>query len=446
MKVINNMDNKLLKLMSSVVLKPLFSHNIDYNYYEDRFKFILDMDFGDDLTLNIGDGGELSLKSQGESSEDFWDAKYSRFRPYNVSDGVLTVDISGDLIAGMDFAIKGWFTGYEYLSQLADRVEKDNEVHTVNMIIDSGGGHAKKCSETSEKFYELKKTKEVNAFVDGSAYSAAYFLASSAKNIYLNEDSGTGSVGCLVVHSDYSEAYKKEGIKNTIYRSDELKAIVNHIEPLSEEASKKLKNSVDKMADLFKLKVARNRDLSYDDVCKTRGDTFDCEESLKIGFADKIYSVKQFTEDRKKTKETHSENIQMSENEIVAQNNQNTDLVKEALAESKKRIDKILNCEEAKNRQKMALHLAVSTELSFEDVVNILKISPEEKVFETKNAGEFSSMMEKDETVVEDSEEAPTQSKSTIRGLSLEETGGRSLEELQLLAAKIPSTYLRKGN
>ena len=97
---------------------------------------------------------------------------------------------------------------------------------------------------------------------------------------------GTGSIGVICMHVDYSKALAGMGIKVTMIRYGEHKAEGSETEPLSDWAMGKLQGDIDTMGELFVETVARNRDMSAKKIKATEAATFLGKEGVDIGLAD----------------------------------------------------------------------------------------------------------------------------------------------------------------
>jgi protease-4 len=110
------------------------------------------------------------------------------------------------------------------------------------------------------------------------------------------EDSVTsevGSIGVLLVYTDYSKYLEKEGMVVTIFRADgsEDKALMNGIEPLSSELIAEIKSSLNDCRKVFLGYVKRGRvgKLQSDEVFS--GKMYGKKDALRLGLVDGIGSL-----------------------------------------------------------------------------------------------------------------------------------------------------------
>lgn len=219
---------------------------------------------------------------------DFEDTDISQYRPYRVVDGVLHVPVRGVLLNGFPFAYGSWATGYEYVTAAIERGVADADVHTIALLIDSGGGMVTGCFPCADVIYEARASKRVVAYVADHAYSAAYALASAAHEVVVTETGGVGSVGVLTFHIDASGAYEQWGIVKTYLFEGEFKVDGNETEPLTKTAQARIQRRLAASYDVFVGRVARNRGMSADAVRAAKALTYTALDGIAVGFADRI--------------------------------------------------------------------------------------------------------------------------------------------------------------
>lgn len=105
----------------------------------------------------------------------------------------------------------------------------DSEVKAICLDIDSPGGEVAGCFDLVDEIYAARGSKPVWAILSESAYSAAYALASAADKIILPRTGGVGSVGVIVMHVDWSQKIKNDGLQVTIITYGDRKAESNRI-------------------------------------------------------------------------------------------------------------------------------------------------------------------------------------------------------------------------
>lgn len=211
------------------------------------------------------------------------------YRHYDVVHGVAVIPISGTLVhkSGYMRPTCG-MTGYDGIRANLSMALEDQSVRAIMLDIDSGGGEVSGCFDLVDAIYGARGQKPIWAVLSESAYSAAYAIASAADKVVVPRTGGTGSVGVICAHVDFSKALAKDGIAVTMIHYGARKADGNEFNPLSEEALARYQADVDKMGELFVATVARNRKLSVAKVRGTEATTFLGAEGVEIGFADAV--------------------------------------------------------------------------------------------------------------------------------------------------------------
>jgi len=129
------------------------------------------------------------------------------------------------------------------------------------------------CCATDTFGPAIKQSKKpVVAFGDGMVASAAYWIASQAKEIIANKNNATefGSIGVLYMHENYQAYIQKEIGSVEIIRAPQSvdKARVNVIEPITEDQRASIKAELRDIAKEFFSTVKKGRGARHDDGCK----------------------------------------------------------------------------------------------------------------------------------------------------------------------------------
>lgn len=234
------------------------------------------------------------LESAGtEKKADVWDEFFSHFEALTamtVNDGVAVIPLRGVVTPDDPFAILYGETSLAMFNKSMDKALSDDKVKSIVLNIFSPGGYVYGVEAAANRVYEARKQKPVYAFTDSLAASAAYWLASAANKVILgSETAEVGSIGVYLVHFDYSEMLKAEGIKVTEITSGEFKGIGSPYSALTEEERKKLQEDSNYVYTRFVNTVARNRGMEVADVLKSaNGLTFYGTDAIKAGLADSI--------------------------------------------------------------------------------------------------------------------------------------------------------------
>lgn len=206
---------------------------------------------------------------------------------YTVESGVATIDVRGLLVPETSSDYRSWgVTGY---ANLADYIQQANDDYTVTSIvldIDSGGGYVAGLDGITESIYQ--SAKPIETFVSGDMYSAAYWLGASTSKVTASKQSGIGSIGVYVVHTEESGWLERYGEKVSLFRSGKWKAAFNSFMPLTADEKTRLQEGVDESASIFFNHVAAQRNVDAKTVKGWEGDVFTAVKAKELGLIDAI--------------------------------------------------------------------------------------------------------------------------------------------------------------
>lgn len=196
--------------------------------------------------------------------------------------GVAIIPIYGSIFryANMFTDISG-ATSTQMLALDFKNALDDVNVKAIILEIDSGGGQANGISELSQMIYNARGKKPIKAYIGGSGASAAYWLASSADEVIINDTGIAGSIGAMLSFDDDKEQKEKEGIKEMKY--------ISSVSPLKNSNSE-LQALVDSLGQIFVENVARNRGVSVEEVLTNygKGGLLVGKDAVTAGLADKV--------------------------------------------------------------------------------------------------------------------------------------------------------------
>jgi signal peptide peptidase SppA len=189
-------------------------------------------------------------------------------------------------------------TSYGSIREALIHAANDPEVETILLDVESNGGAVSGCYDTGELIKLVGKIKPVVGFGE-TAYSAGYWLLSSASKVYASRTSGIGSIGVIATHMEYSKQLKDEGVGVTVFRSGQYKALVNSVEALTDVAKIQYQSQLDAAYKIFVEHVAEARNVPYDycdkEMCD--GKDFFGEQALAAGLVDGILSYDELMTD-----------------------------------------------------------------------------------------------------------------------------------------------------
>lgn len=218
-------------------------------------------------------------------------SRQARDTGYDVVEGIAIIPIQGTLVQKLGtLRPYSGMTGYDGIRACFLRALNDSEVKAICLDIDSPGGEVAGCFDLVDEIYAARGSKPVWAILSESAYSAAYALASAADKIIVPRTGGVGSVGVIVMHVDWSQKIKNDGLQVTIITYGDRKAESNPYEPLSETARKAIQSDIDEMGRLFVSTVSRNRGITEKTVRDTEAACFLGADGVQLGLADRMAS------------------------------------------------------------------------------------------------------------------------------------------------------------
>lgn len=339
-------------------------------------------------------GKQHDLMGSADDDAEFWDENHwaAAYRPYNVKNGVLRVPVQGALLNKFPYALGSWLTGYDYIEKAVTRGLADPDVKGIALDVDSPGGMCSGCFELADFISEANKTKPVKAFVDESAYSAAYALSSAAGVISATKGSGVGSIGVVTMHVDFSKALDEAGIKITFIHAGKYKVEGNSYEPLSDGAKARIQTRIDALYQDFVSLVARNRGLDEKAVRDTEAQCYRAADGLDLGLIDAIAPTKEAMNKFQSDLSTNNQGVNimsktLTPEEAAAAQQTAVDTARaEGVTEGTKagataeraRIAGIVNLDSAAKRHGAALSLALETDMSVEQADKVLAKLPED--------------------------------------------------------------------
>jgi len=354
------------------------------------------------------DGQDYSpTEIMGSLQESFPMADHSRF--INIVDGVAIIDVRGTIVQRQG-SIRP-YSGMTGLNGLQNRIIMALEnpmVKAILLDIDSPGGEVAGLFDFADFLFESRGPKPITAFINETAASAAFAIASAADEIVIPRTGRAGSVGVIMAHVDFSKQIEGAGVDVSLIFAGAHKADGNPYTPLPDSVRAEFQQGIDELRALFSLTIARNRNMADASVLATEAKVFMGQTAVDIGFADRVgtfqetfetlrdsVSVKNrlitnpggtrmsetkpgatasATTDDDATPETEATVTAETSQETAAGDDTQASTAPE-LSDEKQRIKSILTHAEADGRSALANHLAFETDNSVEASVAILSAS-----------------------------------------------------------------------
>jgi signal peptide peptidase SppA len=233
-------------------------------------------------------GSTLAFDDDGESEVLFSGPRDSSIG-YDVEIGIARIAVEGTLVHKLG-TLRPWsgMTGYDGIRQNLLTALADDEVEGIFLDIDSPGGEVAGCFGLAETIFKARGNKPIWAILTESAYSAAYALASACDRIVVPATGGTGSVGVIALHVDFSKALDKAGFAVNVVKYGQHKDDCADFAPLSKDARARVQADVDKMGAMFDALVARHRKLDAAKIKSFEAATFMGQAGIAAGLADAV--------------------------------------------------------------------------------------------------------------------------------------------------------------
>ena len=208
---------------------------------------------------------------------------------------IAVIDIAGTLTND-----DSWYnsfcgnTSYNQVRNALIEAATHSDVKAILLNIDSTGGTPNGLFDVCNLIKQIDSTGlAVYSHSGGVMASAAYALGSSARKISCGEAADIGSIGVICVHKEYTDAMKQEGIKVTVLRAGEEKALSNPYEKLSDKAKENIQSQINTLYDVFVNKVADNRHVPSEYVKEHMADgrEFIGQQALTAGLVDNLSTL-----------------------------------------------------------------------------------------------------------------------------------------------------------
>lgn len=212
-----------------------------------------------------------------------------------VMDGVAVIHVRGVLMKSVP-RWAAWYgleaTSTPGVAAAVREAAADERVKRIVLRVDSPGGEVAGIEDAANAIFEARKKKPVTAVVEDLAASAAYWLASQAKQISVSPGARVGSIGVYLVSVDTSRLMENAGITVRVHRSGELKGAGVRGAPLTPEQLAYYDDHVEELAGEFRAAIARGRGLADAQVSQlSTGRMWRPADAKTHGLVDRIESV-----------------------------------------------------------------------------------------------------------------------------------------------------------
>jgi signal peptide peptidase SppA len=175
----------------------------------------------------------------------------------------------------------------------------NKDVKEIFVDVHSPGGVAMCIDELADTVGYASSLKPVIACINGYGASAGYWAIARATELYATRLSPVGSIGVITSHADYSKLLEEEGIDYKYYRTGDLKALGQIIDPNDDVMRAAIMKDLNDTLAIFANDVALGRKMSAEEVLDRyalnsehpnalRGNTVLGEEAIALGLVDGV--------------------------------------------------------------------------------------------------------------------------------------------------------------
>ena len=202
---------------------------------------------------------------------------------------VAVFDIQGPLFRRSDlFTNVSSSTTVENLALDLKKATDNSLISHILLNIDSPGGQVNGIQEFADQVRESAAIKPVIAYIDGNGASGAYWIASAANSIVVNDSSMVGSIGVVASIRDNRAAQERQGVKT--HEIVSTQSPFKRPDVATAEGRAQIQEMVDALADVFIDRVASFRGISAADVLAKygQGKMLPAKQAMEAGMADEI--------------------------------------------------------------------------------------------------------------------------------------------------------------
>lgn len=186
------------------------------------------------------------------------------------------------------------FSAEKVIPQL-EQAFADKKAKGVVLDINSGGGSPVQASIIEQRILELKKqyNKKVIVIGEDVLASGAYLVAMGADEVYVNQDTLTGSIGVIMEGFGFTDAIKKLGITRRVYTAGDHKDRLDPFENVSPKDREKITDLLNTAHEHFidTVKASRANRLKGDFSELFSGDFWIGSQALQLGIVDGLGNV-----------------------------------------------------------------------------------------------------------------------------------------------------------
>lgn len=216
-------------------------------------------------------------------------------RPYRLTEsGAAIVPVQGVLKRSWGVGPYSGATGYDGIWTQMLHAYDDKAVKAIWVDINSGGGTVDGLFDLTDGIHQMSQRfggKPIYAMCADAALSAAYAIAAACDKVFVPRLGMAGSIGCVIMHAEFSKMLEEDGVKVTVFRSRSRKARGGPLEALDATEIKELQEMVEEADAVFAEAVTRYRpQVTKNAISEMDGRVYTGTRALATGLVDSIDS------------------------------------------------------------------------------------------------------------------------------------------------------------
>ncbi len=176
-----------------------------------------------------------------------------------------------------------------------EQARRDEKVRAVIIRLDTPGGEVTAADMIHHKVQQLREDGiKVVACMESVAASGGYYIAVGCDYIIAHRLTTTGSIGVIIETTNYGKLFNKLGLQTEVYKSGEMKDMLNGSRPRTEAEKELAQNIITEVYDEFANIVAEGRkskNITVEMIKTTEigdGRIFSGKKAKELGLVDEV--------------------------------------------------------------------------------------------------------------------------------------------------------------
>lgn len=176
----------------------------------------------------------------------------------------------------------------DFIDELA-RIERDPQIKALVVRINSPGGSAAASDLIWRELDRIDKKIPVIASMGDVAASGGYYIAASARKIFADATTITGSIGVFGGKLVYGDMLDKIGVNTVVIARGKNAGIFSGLGRFSDSEREAIRATMQHVYKTFINRVAKGRNMSFDSVDKVaRGRVWTGAQAKEVGLVDRL--------------------------------------------------------------------------------------------------------------------------------------------------------------